>query len=59
MTISHRPSLLGSVDRLLVLRDGMVDAYGPRAEVMARLTARGGAPAKTETPQIVAGGRPA
>jgi PrtD family type I secretion system ABC transporter len=36
--IAHRPSLLHGVDRLLVLRDGMVEIQGPRAEVMARLT---------------------
>jgi PrtD family type I secretion system ABC transporter len=37
LIIAHRPSLLVGVDRLLVLRDGAVDAWGPRAEVMARL----------------------
>jgi PrtD family type I secretion system ABC transporter len=36
--ISHRPSLLANVDKLLVLRDGQVDLFGPREEVMARLT---------------------
>jgi ABC-type protease/lipase transport system fused ATPase/permease subunit len=36
--IAHRPSLLGGVDKLLVLRDGAVDMFGPRAEVMAKIT---------------------
>ena len=36
--IAHRPSLLHGVDKLLVLREGMVEMLGPRAEVMARLT---------------------
>jgi PrtD family type I secretion system ABC transporter len=36
--VAHRPSLLRGVDRLLVLREGAMDMFGPRAEVMARLT---------------------
>ncbi|KAF0166716.1 MAG: ATP-binding cassette subfamily C bacterial [Rhodocyclaceae bacterium] len=43
--ITHRPSILSGVDKLLVLREGMVEAYGPRAEVMARVTPRGMPPA--------------
>jgi PrtD family type I secretion system ABC transporter len=36
--ISHRPSTIGVVDKILVLRDGAVDTFGSRSEVMARLT---------------------
>jgi len=36
--IAHRPSLLGTADKLLVLRDGAVDLFGSRNEVMARVT---------------------
>ena len=36
--IAHRPSLLRGVDKLLVLRDGVVERFGPRAEIMARVT---------------------
>ena len=52
IVIAHRPSLLSGVDKLLVMRDGMIEMFGPRAEVMARVT-RG-------TPQIgaVGGGSP-
>jgi ATP-binding cassette, subfamily C, type I secretion system permease/ATPase len=35
--VAHRPSLLGGVDKMLVLRDGAVELFGPRAEVMARV----------------------
>jgi ATP-binding cassette, subfamily C, bacterial len=35
--ISHRPSTVGVVDKILVLRDGVAEMFGPRAEVMARL----------------------
>ena len=38
MVVAHRPSLLASVDKLLVLRDGAVEMFGPRAEIMARVT---------------------
>ena len=36
--VAHRPSLLRGVDKMLVLNDGAVRAFGPRAEVMARVT---------------------
>jgi ABC-type protease/lipase transport system fused ATPase/permease subunit len=36
--VAHRPSLLRGVDKLLVLREGAVDMFGPRSEIMARLT---------------------
>ncbi|MCR5876522.1 type I secretion system permease/ATPase [Phenylobacterium sp. J426] len=35
--ISHRPGVFRSADRLLVLRDGRVELFGPRDQVMARL----------------------
>jgi PrtD family type I secretion system ABC transporter len=36
--IAHRPSLLGGVDKLLVLREGAIEAFGPRNEIMQRVT---------------------
>lgn len=36
--IAHRPSLLAGVDKLLVLREGIIDMFGPRVDVMARVT---------------------
>ncbi len=36
--VSHRPSTIGVVDKILVLRDGAAEMFGPRAEIMARLT---------------------
>ena len=38
VVIAHRPSLLGGVDKLLVLKDGAAAQFGPRAEIMARVT---------------------
>ncbi|HEX6735977.1 MAG TPA: type I secretion system permease/ATPase [Azonexus sp.] len=51
--ISHRTSIIAVVDKLLVLKDGMIHAYGPRTEVLrtlneaarAALPANGGAAA--------------
>ena len=36
--ISHRPSTIGVVDKILILNDGMVEMFGSRVEVMAKLT---------------------
>lgn len=35
--ISHRPSVLASVDKLMVLREGTLALFGPRDEVWAEL----------------------
>jgi PrtD family type I secretion system ABC transporter len=36
--ISHRPSTLNVVEKVLILRDGAVEMFGPRNEVLPRLT---------------------
>ena len=36
--VSHRPTTVGVVDKVLVLKDGVAEMFGPRAEVMSRLT---------------------
>ncbi|QCI64351.1 type I secretion system permease/ATPase [Phreatobacter stygius] len=36
--ISHRPSTLGVADKILMIRDGAVELFGPRTEILARLT---------------------
>jgi PrtD family type I secretion system ABC transporter len=41
--ISHRPMTLSVVDKILVMRDGIVEAFGPRQEILPRLAGRGGA----------------
>jgi ATP-binding cassette subfamily C exporter for protease/lipase len=35
--ISHKPSIFRAADKMLVLRDGRVEMFGPRDQVMARL----------------------
>ncbi|MBY0432140.1 MAG: ATP-binding cassette domain-containing protein, partial [Rhodospirillales bacterium] len=46
VVISHRQSLLMQVDRILVMRDGVIDLLGRRDEVMHRL-----APATATVPK--------
>ena len=36
--VSHRPTTIQVVDKILLLIDGVVEAYGPRAEVLAKLS---------------------
>lgn len=40
IVIGHRPSTLAQVDRIVALRDGRVEAFGPRAEVLEALKRR-------------------
>ncbi len=54
--ITHRPALLSAVNKLLLLRDGKVEAFGTREEVVKRLgrtragdLLRGKAPSKIAT----------
>jgi ATP-binding cassette subfamily C protein/ATP-binding cassette subfamily C protein EexD len=47
VVIAHRPSILGSVDKILVLAPGgAVAAFGPAAEIMSRFTPQPPPPGK-------------
>ncbi|HEY2069581.1 MAG TPA: type I secretion system permease/ATPase [Rhizomicrobium sp.] len=48
--VAHRPSILGAVDKMLAMRDGGVEAFGPRNEVIQRYTPRPPAPRPTVVP---------
>jgi ATP-binding cassette subfamily C exporter for protease/lipase len=54
--ISHRTSIIGAVDRLMVLRDGLIQAFGPRDQVVQSLqqAAQQAAPKAVAAPQPVA-----
>ena len=41
IVITHRPSILANIDKMVILRDGRVEIAGTRQEVMAQL-GRGG-----------------
>ncbi|HEY1962169.1 MAG TPA: type I secretion system permease/ATPase [Rhizomicrobium sp.] len=45
VVIAHRPTILAGMDKILVLRDGTVEAFGPRQEVFARFAAQRARPA--------------
>ncbi len=36
--VSHRPSILGVVDQILILGDGQIQAFGPRDEILRKVT---------------------
>jgi PrtD family type I secretion system ABC transporter len=57
IVVSHRPSLLADVDKLLVLKDGQIDLFGPRAEVMARLNRNNLRPPVQTVRELIPGGR--
>ena len=54
--ITHRPGILNVADRLLLLQDGMVQADGPRDEVLSALRAAQAAQQQTPPPSAAAGG---
>jgi ATP-binding cassette subfamily C protein len=39
LVVTHRPSILPVVEKVLFMRDGRVEAFGPREEVLRRITA--------------------
>lgn len=39
LIVAHRTGVLSAVDKLMMLRDGRLEMYGPRDEVIKRLTA--------------------
>ncbi|MFM2043664.1 MAG: hypothetical protein RLY86_2240 [Pseudomonadota bacterium] len=53
--ISHRPSVMNHVDKILVLKDGMVDMFGPRQDVLSKLTRAVPKPAAATAVTQVAG----
>ena len=50
VVISHRPSLLRGLDKVLVLQDGRIERFGPREEVMSLVAPQ------ARRPVAVAGG---
>ncbi|MCC7273059.1 MAG: type I secretion system permease/ATPase [Alphaproteobacteria bacterium] len=59
IVIAHRPSILSNVDKMLFMRDGQVELFGPPAEVMARLAPPGAGGARPRVVSAQQGARPA
>ena len=53
IVVAHRMGILGVVDKILVLREGKIEAFGAREEVVKKLTA---VPAGDSKMPLVAGG---
>jgi len=47
--IAHRPAIMECADKLLVLQDGRIAQFGERTSVVATITPRGRAPARSAT----------
>jgi len=56
VVISHRPTILGDMDKLLVLRDGLIEMFGPRDEVMERFMPRQALRRRRQNPAVAMGG---
>lgn len=54
VVVTHRTNIVGVVDKLMVLREGVVQLFGPRDEVLAALTR--GAPASAQPVLAKVGG---
>ncbi|EWY39655.1 ABC transporter ATP-binding protein [Skermanella stibiiresistens SB22] len=50
--IAHRPSVVAAVDKLLVLKDGMIDQFGARADVLKAIAAPPGARQVATAPNV-------
>lgn len=55
--ISHRPSLVTCADKMLLLRDGAAELFGPREQVLPRLTRAAPAQVKAQGGDVVQIGR--
>lgn len=51
LIITHRPSVLSGIDKILVLREGQVQLFGPREKVLAQFAR----PALAPVPSLAAG----
>ncbi|KZL19833.1 Type I secretion system ATP-binding protein PrsD [Pseudovibrio axinellae] len=54
IVVAHRPSAISAVDLLLVVKDGQQAAFGPKEEVLPKISAPAGAPASAKKPAAAA-----
>lgn len=56
--VGHRPSTLAHADKVLVLKDGRMEMYGPRDAVLQRLRKATVTTTDPKPPQIAPAGDP-
>lgn len=57
LMVTHRPSSLGAVSKVMVLAGGTIKAFGPRDEILAALQARTEPAAAAGSPSLAVGAR--
>jgi ATP-binding cassette subfamily C protein len=50
--VAHRPSALAAVDLVLIMRDGRIQAFGPKDEILRQVLRPTPVPATAGTQQI-------
>lgn len=58
LVVAHRASIMNVIDGLLVIKDGRIEMYGPRDQVMAKLGGGGQRPVVVASDGEASGGRP-
>jgi ATP-binding cassette subfamily C protein len=53
VVVAHRPSALASIDQVLILADGQVQAFGPKEEVLRKSLAARPAPSAPSSPKFM------
>ncbi|MDO9461200.1 MAG: type I secretion system permease/ATPase, partial [Alphaproteobacteria bacterium] len=56
LVITHRPSLLASVDYIMVMREGMIEKFGPRDEILGQYLRPAAVPSAPAEPGADRGG---
>ncbi|RUV60126.1 ATP-binding cassette domain-containing protein, partial [Mesorhizobium sp. M5C.F.Ca.IN.020.29.1.1] len=46
IVVAHRPSALASLDQVLVMANGRIQAFGPKNEILNKITRPAGVPLK-------------
>ncbi len=53
VVVAHRPSALASIDQVLILADGQVQAFGPKEEVLRKSLAARPGPSAASSPKFM------
>ncbi len=56
LVITHRPSLLASVDYIMVMREGLIEKFGPRDEILGQYLRPAAVPNTPPEPESERGG---